>query len=26
VDGDHSLRKRDSEVAGIVAPWLAGLT
>jgi len=26
VDGDHSLRKRDSEVAAIVAPWLAGLT
>lgn len=26
VDGDHSLRKRDSEVAGIVARWLAGLT
>ena len=26
VDGDHSLRKRDSEVAGTVAPWLAGLT
>ncbi len=26
MDGDHSLRKRDSEVAGIVAPWLAGLT
>ena len=26
VDGDHSLRKRESEVAGIVAPWLAGLS
>ncbi len=26
MDGDHSLLKRDSEVAGIVAPWLAGLT
>jgi len=26
MDGDHSLRKRDSEVADIVAPWLAGLT
>jgi uncharacterized protein len=26
VEGDHSLRKRDSEVADIVAPWLAGLT
>jgi predicted alpha/beta-hydrolase family hydrolase len=26
IDGDHSLRKRDAEVAGIVAPWLAGLT
>jgi len=26
MDGDHSLRKRDSEVAGIVAPWLDGLT
>ncbi len=25
VDGDHSLRKRDAEVADIVAPWLAGL-
>lgn len=25
VDGDHSLRKRDAEVAEIVAPWLAGL-
>ncbi len=25
VDGDHSLRKRDEEVAEIVAPWLAGL-
>ena len=26
VDGDHSLRRRDAEVADIVAPWLAGLT
>jgi len=26
IDGDHALRKRDAEVAGIVAPWLAGLT
>ena len=26
VDGDHSLRKRDVEVAGVVVPWLAGLT
>ena len=26
VDGDHSLRKREAEVADIVAPWLAGLT
>lgn len=25
VDGDHSLRKRDAEVADIVGPWLAGL-
>jgi uncharacterized protein len=25
VDGDHSLRKREAEVAEIVAPWLAGL-
>jgi hypothetical protein len=25
VDGDHSLRRRDSEVADIVAAWLAGL-
>jgi predicted alpha/beta-hydrolase family hydrolase len=25
VDGDHSLRKRDSEVATIVAEWLTGL-
>jgi uncharacterized protein len=24
VDGDHSLRRRDSEVADIVAPWLTG--
>ncbi len=23
VEGDHSLRRRDDEVAGIVAPWLA---
>jgi len=26
VDGDHSLRKSESAVADIVAPWLAGLT
>jgi predicted alpha/beta-hydrolase family hydrolase len=26
VDGDHSLRKRESEVADIVAPWLTSLT
>jgi predicted alpha/beta-hydrolase family hydrolase len=26
VDGDHSLRKVEAEVADIVAPWLAGLT
>jgi predicted alpha/beta-hydrolase family hydrolase len=26
VDGDHSLRKGESAVADIVAPWLAGLT
>ena len=26
IEGDHSLRNRDTEVAGIVAPWLAGLT
>jgi predicted alpha/beta-hydrolase family hydrolase len=26
IDGDHSLRKRESEVAEIVGPWLAGLT
>jgi hypothetical protein len=26
VDGDHSLRKRESEAADIVAAWLAGLT
>lgn len=26
VDGDHSLRKSEAEVADIVAPWLAGLT
>ena len=25
VDGDHSLRKRNPEVADIVASWLAGL-
>ena len=25
VDGDHSLRKRESEVADIVGPWLSGL-
>jgi len=25
VDGDHSLRKRETEVADIVAPWLASL-
>jgi predicted alpha/beta-hydrolase family hydrolase len=25
VDGDHSLRKREAEVADIVASWLAGL-
>jgi predicted alpha/beta-hydrolase family hydrolase len=25
VDGDHSLRKREAEVADIVAPWLTGL-
>jgi predicted alpha/beta-hydrolase family hydrolase len=24
VDGDHSLRKRDAEVAGIVTAWLDG--
>ncbi|MGH9207152.1 MAG: alpha/beta hydrolase family protein [Acidimicrobiales bacterium] len=24
VDGDHSLRRRESEVAGIVAAWLGG--
>ncbi len=24
VDGDHSLRRRDAEVAGIVASWLGG--
>lgn len=24
VDGDHSLRKRDAEVAGIVTTWLDG--
>jgi len=26
VDGDHGLRKRDTEVADIVSGWLAGLT
>jgi predicted alpha/beta-hydrolase family hydrolase len=26
VDGDHSLRKRDAEVADIVVSWLAGPT
>ena len=26
IDGDHSLRKRDAEVAGIISSWLAGLT
>jgi hypothetical protein len=26
VDGDHSLRKSESAVADIVAPWLADLT
>jgi predicted alpha/beta-hydrolase family hydrolase len=26
VDGDHSLRKSEAEVADIVAAWLAGLT
>jgi hypothetical protein len=25
IDGDHSLRKRESEVADIVGPWLADL-
>jgi hypothetical protein len=25
VDGDHSLRKQNAEVADIVAPWLTGL-
>jgi hypothetical protein len=25
VDGDHSLRRRDPEVAGVVASWLTGL-
>jgi predicted alpha/beta-hydrolase family hydrolase len=25
VDGDHSLRKRESEVADLVGPWLTGL-
>ncbi len=26
IDGDHSLRKRESEVADIVGPWLASLS
>jgi uncharacterized protein len=26
VDGDHSLRRAEEEVGGIVAAWLAGLT
>jgi len=26
VDGDHSLRKREEEVAVIVAGWLSGLS
>lgn len=26
VDGDHSLRKAEAEVADVVASWLAGLT
>jgi predicted alpha/beta-hydrolase family hydrolase len=25
IDGDHSLRRREAEVAQIVAPWLASL-
>jgi uncharacterized protein len=25
VDGDHSLRRREAEVADIVGPWLSGL-
>ena len=25
VDGDHSLRKREAEVADIVGPWLTAL-
>jgi uncharacterized protein len=25
VDGDHSLRKSEAEVADVVASWLAGL-
>jgi hypothetical protein len=25
VDGDHSLRKRESEVADLVAGWISGL-
>jgi predicted alpha/beta-hydrolase family hydrolase len=25
VDGDHSLRKRETEVADVVAPWLTAL-
>lgn len=26
VDGDHSLRKSEAEVAGIVATWVAGIS
>jgi predicted alpha/beta-hydrolase family hydrolase len=26
VEGDHALRKRDAEVADIVAPWLSALS
>ncbi len=26
VDGDHSLRKREAEVAEVVSAWVAGLT
>jgi predicted alpha/beta-hydrolase family hydrolase len=26
VDGDHSLRRRDDEVADLVLPWLTGLS
>jgi hypothetical protein len=26
VDGDHSLRRRDEEVSGIVARWLRDFT